>query len=104
MLARKGPSKKKILLLGGTMAVVWLIIGVVVYRTFLAKPAPAPESPIVSLPVSQPNQPVVTPVTPSQVNFEILRDPKLTNLKVYGEVPVEVKALGRPNPFLLINP
>ncbi|MDZ4229911.1 MAG: hypothetical protein U1C53_02115, partial [Candidatus Veblenbacteria bacterium] len=57
MLARRGPSKKKILILGGTIGLVWVTIGVVVYRSFVAKPAPQP-APAVVVPVgSSPVEP-----------------------------------------------
>lgn len=104
MLARKGLSKKRIFILGGIMVVVWGIIGVVVYRTF-APPPPSPESPAIVLP-TQPIPGTGEPQleTPTDIGLEILRDPRLTNLKIFGEVPVEVKVLGRNDPFSLINP
>ena len=103
MLARKSLSKKKILLLGGTLALVWGIIGVVVYRNFASKNAPLP-----SVPIVLPGEPIasVYPVAGAgqRAGLEILRDERLTSLKIFCDVPLEVTALGRENPFELINP
>ena len=86
------------------MAVIWVTIGVVVYWTFVAKPAPQPES-VVVVPVGSSSvEPGATsPQVTSTFNLETLRAAKLINLKLYGEVPLEVKSVGRPDPFSLIT-
>ena len=92
------------MILGGTLAVVWGIIGVVVYRNFFASNY-VPPAPVA---LGTPTIPIGTtevPVTiPESLGLEIFRDSRLINLKLFGEVPLEVKALGRTNPFSLINP
>lgn len=105
MLARKSLSKKRILILGGSMLVIWSIIGIVVYRTF-APSAPEPEPVVVDLPtVIEPGDNQTTGETVADISVEkILRSTELTNLKVFGEVPLEVKVLGRTDPFSSINP
>lgn len=104
MLARRNLSKKRIIILGGALGLVWVIIGVVVYRNFVPKTYTPPPSTVV-VPINQdPNTPIIEPNTPIVVSVDILRDAKLTNLKLFGEVPLEVKVLGREDPFSLINP
>lgn len=103
MLARKSLSKKRTIILSSTLAVVWIIIGIVVYKNFVPNAAPTIPTPVL------PSNPGTSPAKPVekfdlQVSTEILRDPALTNLKIYGEIPLQVTGLGRPNPFAPINP
>lgn len=104
MLARKRLSSKRVIILSGALVVVWGIIGVVVYRSFIAKPTPQ------ATPIT-PVQPVVpeTPGGSASIPTEgfdrsILQDQRLINLKVFGEVPLEVRARGNSNPFETYEP
>ncbi len=101
MLARKSLSKTKILILAGLMVVIWGAIGILLYKNFgSSSPAPA----VVTIPGAV-NPTTATQVPPSTVgSLEVLRDPRLINLKVYGDVPLEVKVIGRTNPFEQIKP
>ncbi len=105
MLARKSLSKKRIILLGGSMVLIWSIIGIVVYRTF-SSPAAEPEPVVVALPTEmEPTGGVPAGETVADISVEkILRSSELVNLKVFGEVPLEVKVLGRQDPFSSIKP
>ena len=103
MLARKSLSKKRIIILGGTMVLLWGIIGVVVYLNFV------PKAPSIKPTLVLPIEPIISPGQPTgkfdlKTSADILRDPALTNLKIFGEVPLEVTTLGRDNPFSQINP
>ena len=83
----------------GIMLVVWGTIGVLFYRNFFSTPSTAP-LPEVNLPTNQPSgdgAPIVR--TPTELNKKLLQDPRFINLKIYGEVPVEPKGLGKANPF-----
>ena len=86
------------------VAVIWAMIGIVVYRNFAPPPAaPAPAAIVVPI---EPT-PGIVPAEPTgkaMVGIEILRDARLIQLKLFGEVPLEVKAMGRADPFSLINP
>ncbi len=97
MLARHSLSKNRIVVFGGVIAAIWVTIGVVIYRAFFQAPG-SPPSPI---PLPQ----VVEQATPparaggSAAGPELLKDPRVTNLTTFGEVPLEVKNRGNPNPF-----
>lgn len=112
MLARKSLSRQKIILLSGLLIVIWSIIGVVVYRYFgLAKPAGYQSEATLTTPApSEINKTESQNVSPSTkeeldgIGLEILRDKNFTDLMIFGEVPLEVKVLGRVNPFSLVNP
>ncbi|MBI5466369.1 MAG: hypothetical protein HY974_03710 [Candidatus Kerfeldbacteria bacterium] len=99
MLARKGLSKQRIALYAGIMVVVWGIIGVVVYKNFFSTPGPtAPAG--VNLPTDLPTgDGILGARTPTELNRKLLQDPRFINLKIYGEVPVEPRGLGKSNPF-----
>jgi hypothetical protein len=103
MLARKSLTKKRTLILGGTMAVIWGIIGIVLYRNYFSSPAPPPPVLVVEL---KPEISGETPaaVLPKELGLEVLRESRLIDLKLFGEVPLEVKALGREDPFTSLNP
>ncbi len=102
-MARKRLSSKRVLVLSGALAVVWGIIGVVVYRSFLAKPTPA-VTPIVPVQTVPEIPGVSMPVPTEGFDRSILQDPRLINLKVFGEVPLEVRVRGNSNPFETYEP
>ncbi len=103
MLARKKLSQKKVIILGGTIMVVWFIIGVLVYYNFSGRKAVRP------LVNNTPGLPITTgPPTgklpPSggagqELKVDLFDSQTFQQLKIYGEVPLKVKTLGRPNPF-----
>jgi hypothetical protein len=104
MLARKSLSKKRVMILSGILVAVWVIIGVVIYRNLVPRAAPAP---YVNL--TMPTASGIVPAEPAgqasvSLGLKILRDPNFTLLRPFGEVPLEVKALGRANPFSQITP
>ena len=100
MLVRRRLSKKRVILLTGTMVVVWGIIGTLVYKNFWAKnQAPSPAATVTTGPNVQ--DIVVPPIPP--FNRDILADPGFNSLRVYGEVPLQIPALGRANPFEVVR-
>ena len=98
MLARRGLTKQRIALYAGIMLVVWGTIGVLLYRNFLSQPSSPPPSGI-SLPDNLPTAGLPGTRTPTELNRKLLQDPRFVNLKIYGDIPVEPKGLGKPNPF-----
>ncbi len=102
MLARKALSKKKIILYTGTMVVVWGIIGILLYRNYA--PSKKVSQPIVLTPTSVAGDVEAPAGTKPPADFSLLRAPELTNLLRFGEVPLEIKALGNKDPFGLITP
>lgn len=99
MLARKGLSKQRLTVYVGILVVAWTIVGIVVYQNFFGGTSSPPVINI-NLPVSvtpNNNQPNVN--APTTLNSELFGDPRFMNLKIYGEIPVEPRGLGKPNPF-----
>jgi len=102
MLARRNLSPQRLALYIGVIAVLWIIIGVVVYRNFLAKPkapasTPSPLSQVSNININPPTTaPAAVPMILPKVLF---RDPRFTGLKSFGEIPVEAKNVGKANPF-----
>jgi hypothetical protein len=88
------------IVLGGILVVVWGTIGVVVYRTFFAKPAPPPTVSSVLPTDTGGTAPGATATLPAaEFDRSVLKDSRLTSLKVFGEVPLEVRVRGKQNPF-----
>lgn len=103
MLARKKLSHKKVMILSITIAVVWIIIGVLFYYNFsspkVAKPLLYSTTglPITASPPTGNSPP---PAGSSQeLKVDLFGSQTFQQLKIYGEVPLKVKNLGRSNPF-----
>jgi hypothetical protein len=103
MLARKSLSQNRIAIFMAVIAIVWVVIGVIVYRNYFAKPKPTVpkfnEVPVIS--DNKDTKPVKSGALANPVNItpSFLQDLKLTGLQVYGEVPLQVGETGRSNPF-----
>ncbi len=103
MLARKKLSQKKVMILGVAMAVIWVVIGLLFYYNFSGKKVVRPlVNNTVGLPIT--TSPPVGNLPPSSggsqgLKVDLLDSPTFQQLKIYGEVPLKAKNLGRSNPF-----
>lgn len=102
MLARKRFSKQKVVMLSGIIIVTWVIIGILFYLNFAHSPAKRQNlTTRVALPTAVP-PPTVTTLWYQALNFSLFDSAVFKELKIYGEVPLTAKALGRSNPFVPI--
>lgn len=114
-------TKKKLKkgIMTGALVVVILIIGYLVYSNFLSSgrgaPGEALEPGMEAMPPEEmepampgepgleaPGEPSapIGPVTSSKLKTDILTDPRFADLKIFGDLPVEVGEVGRDNPFI----
>ncbi|MFA4818610.1 MAG: hypothetical protein WC621_02085 [Patescibacteria group bacterium] len=103
MLARKKLSRQKVAILSGTIALVWIIIGGLLYVNFGSKPLPAPPlvglgNKVGSMPLPNAGNNAVAGST-VKLPTDLLDNPQFKNLQIFGEVPLRTKELGRLNPF-----
>lgn len=101
--------------------VVLLAMGYLVYNNFLAKPAPPPGMGVApgtegvpsaggeGLPPSTPTPGDTQAAVPSpsggavsspKLKTDLLKDPRFSDLVIFGDLPIEVGEVGRPNPFI----
>lgn len=102
----KAKRKQTIMLV--VVAVIFLAIGYLVYTNFLSnKTSPdlmmeTGEDPGAALPEPGSETPLPPPVqgSSSKLNTDILNDPRFSELKIFGDTPIEIGPIGRENPFV----
>lgn len=101
--------------------IVVLGMGYLVYSNFLAKPAPpagmgvapgtegVPSAGGEGLPPSTPmpgdtqaavSSPSLGAVSSPKLKTDLLKDPRFSDLVIFGDLPIEVGEVGRSNPFI----
>lgn len=96
-------AKLKQNILISVFVVVVLVSGYLYYSNFMQKPKAVNDFMPMEL---DPN--FISPINPvvpnqgfsSRLKTNLLSDPRFANLKVFGNVPIEVGTLGKDNPFI----
>jgi len=103
----KAKRKQTIMLV--IVGVIFLAIGYLVYTNFLSEKAPpvlseagADPSAALLAPAPGSEAPLPLPIqdSSSKLNTDILNDPRFSELKIFGDVPIEIGPIGRENPFV----
>lgn len=106
----KAKRKQNIMLI--IFGVIFLVIGYLVYSNFLSKKTPfglpeagivpggAPVMPGAISPAPGSEVPLLSQGSSSKLNTDILNDPRFSELKIFGDVPIEIGPIGRENPFV----
>jgi len=97
-------AKRKQTMMLVIVAVIFLVIGYLVYINFLSPKTPP--TPLLeagaepSAPGSEAPLPPPVQGSSSKLNTDILNDPRFSELKIFGDAPIEIGPIGRENPFV----
>ncbi|MDP2918213.1 MAG: hypothetical protein Q8N68_01810 [bacterium] len=102
-------AKRKQTIMLVIVAIIFLAIGYLVYANFLSKKTPPilletgadPSAALLApAPGSEAPLPPLIQDSSSGLNTDILNDPRFSELKIFGDVPIEIGPVGRENPFV----
>jgi len=101
MLAPQHYSKKKLIIVGVLVAIIWLVVGGVMYWYWQAN-TDSSLSMSADQPAVRPSSSTKSKGLVGQLDGGLLTNPSFTSLKVYGAVPVNPDKLGRSDPFSVV--